>query len=96
MKLLNKNEVQDLKQKERGVEIREGAKLAQKIDVLRETASEEETKLSQFRIATLNAIRSEILEISTERDAIRAEVIELREERKRLQLAIESVKITNN
>lgn len=92
MKLLSKNEVQDLKQQERGVEVREGVKLARKIDVLRETASKEETNLAKFRIETLKIIQAEILEWTTKRDALKLEVNELIVEIKRLQLAIESVK----
>ncbi len=96
MRLLNKNEVQDLKQKERGIEVREGIKLAQKIDVLRETASKEESNLAKFREETLKIIQQEITDLLSQRDILKQEIIDLNEEKRRLRLAIESTKIINN
>lgn len=96
MRLLTKNEVQDLKQKERGIEIREGAKLAQKIDVLRETASQEETKLTLFRIESLKQLHEQITSLVEKKDLLKKEVDELEDQKKQLIIAIESVKIINN
>lgn len=91
MKLQDKKEILEAKNNDRALEIREGAKLARKIDVLRQTASEEETKLSRFREATLARLREETKEAALKRDAIKDEVARLEEERIRAEAPIDLV-----
>lgn len=82
MKLLSKLEIQQKKTSDRKVEIDEGRKLAKSIDNLRELRSLEEQNLEAFRNKTVSAIRSEIKDLSSERDALRTEVSKLTSDRK--------------
>lgn len=73
MKLLSREDIAKQKSSERKSEVDEGIKLARKIDVLRETASNEETKLSKFRAEGLKQLKEDIdglmsLKTALERD----------------------------
>lgn len=92
MKLLNKQEVEILKSNERLQTVGEGLKLAKKIDVLRETASKEESNLAKFRIETLRLIQEEIRTLNGVKTNLEEEVQALRNEKTKLQLSIKSVK----
>lgn len=85
MKLLSKSEIQKSRSTERRMDIEEGAKLARKIDTLRETAAGEETRLSKFREESLKKIRSEIEEKSAEKKSIEDDIERLRAIREKLQ-----------
>lgn len=91
MKLLPRQEIAALKSIERKKEIDEGAKLAQKIDVLRETAAKEESTLATFREKTLGLIREDIMQLSQERNVLRIEVDLLRKEKQELSDVIKKI-----
>lgn len=74
MKLLDKKEVLQAKNLTRETEINEGAKLARKIDALRETAALEEKKLAEFREKTLNIIKEEVDVLILRRNKLREEI----------------------
>ncbi len=74
MQLLDKFTIAKEKSFERKLEIDEGAKLALKIDTLRRTAAEEETKLSQFREKSMAQIKSDIGLSSEKLTSLRAEI----------------------
>lgn len=89
MKLLEKNEIQQKKNAERRMEIEEGAKLARKVDNLRETAASEEARLSKFRDANLKKIKEEIDSLISKRDALTGEVERLTEEKRKFQIPLD-------
>ena len=60
MKILNRQQINEEKSRLRKIEIDEGIKLAEKIDLLRETAAKEESKLKKFRDENLKIIQKEI------------------------------------
>lgn len=91
MKLLPRQEITALKNIERKKEIDEGAKLAQKIDVLRETAAKEEASLSKFREKTLGLIRGDVMQLSQERNILQIEVDILRKEKRELSEVIKKI-----
>lgn len=91
-KLLPKQEIVLLKGAERKREIDEGLKLAKKIDLLRQTASEEEANLKKFREESLKVIKEEMSKIITERDGIIIEIVELKQQKNDLKSQIESIK----
>lgn len=90
MKLLTKNDIQQKKSLERRLEIEEGAKLARKVDTLRETAASEEAKLSAFREQSIQAIHEELEPLQTQRDALRLEVDKLVQQRAELQKPLDA------
>lgn len=79
MKLLSKQEVDTQKAKERKLEIDEGAKLAKRIDSLRELHSKEEKNLISFRDTNLANIRKEIDEEIKKRGSLRSQVSQAEE-----------------
>lgn len=84
MKLLSKQEVMIEKSQQLKMDIDEGVKLAQKIDLLRETASSEETRLNKFREESLHRMKMEIQFLLDEKNALLKEVTALREEKQAL------------
>lgn len=86
MRLLSKREVDQAKQKDRQQEIEEGMKLARKVDDLRETASEEETRLQLFRQKSVEQLHAEIQPLEKKKSSLEEEVKDL-EHRKKLALA---------
>lgn len=87
MKLPDKKTIAVQKSAERKMEIEEGMKLAKKIDILRETASEEQAHLAQFRGENLALLKKEIDPMIEERDKLRKDIEFLREQ-KRILLEI--------
>lgn len=81
MKLLTKNEIEKQKGIERKMEIDEGAKLARKVDALREITAKESVERDKFRLASLEKIRTEITDATKERDDILAEIETLKTRR---------------
>lgn len=79
MKLLNKSEIIKNKSLERQQEIEEGAKLARRIDTLRETCTKEEANFSKFRDQSLKTIREEISALSAQRDEMQKRIEFLKE-----------------
>jgi ATP:corrinoid adenosyltransferase len=83
IKLLSKQEINQRKAIERKVEIDEGAKLARRIDSLREIVANEEASLASFRSKTIASINADIQKVTTERDNLLQEVTILRSELER-------------
>lgn len=74
MKLLEKKQIDVLKAQEFVAERAEGAKLAARVDTLREIQAQEEASLEKFRRETLSKLNAEIVSKVSERDAITYEV----------------------
>lgn len=89
MKLLEKQQVNTQKAKERKLEIDEGAKLAKKIDILRETFSKEQTNLLKFRDESLENIRKEIELGIEKKNQLYREITEAEERKKTLLLPLD-------
>lgn len=92
MKLLDKKIIQQSRTSERKMEIDEGAKLARKIDTLRETASSEEARLAKFRDRNLDILRTQIQALVDEKNKLIEEVDSLKKERERYQEIINNFK----
>ena len=90
MKLLDKNAIVALKGKERKMEIDEGVKLAKKIDLLRETSSQEEARLAQFRTESLKKVKEDIEFLTFNRDDLKNQIKVLSEERRILQVPLDA------
>ena len=71
MKLLKKSEINTLKAQERKAEIDQGLKLSRRVDVLRETAAQEEASLEAFRRSSIKAINEEIKQLTYVRDSLK-------------------------
>jgi DNA repair exonuclease SbcCD ATPase subunit len=91
MKLHDRIEISDQKANERKLEIQEGAKLAKKIDALRELVAKEQNNLNKFRDESLKQIKKEIDSYIEEKNKLQTEVFELRDERIRLSAPIDLV-----
>lgn len=70
MRLLQKSAVNNAKTIDRQREIDEGAKLAKRVDSLRELSAVEEKNLFIFRDQTMGAIRAEMEALNQEKDAL--------------------------
>lgn len=80
MKLLSKREIDASKALERKLEVDEGRKLAEKVDMLRRLYAEEQAKFARFRDETIHAVLGEIRILIEERDSLRSKVRQLRTE----------------
>lgn len=80
VKLLPKSELATLKAKERAIEVREGVKLATKVDGLRELQAKTEKEFELYKTSTLSAITEEITKINEEKEKISGELRTLKEE----------------
>jgi acyl carrier protein phosphodiesterase len=76
-RLLDKKRIAASLADERRLEIDKGIKLAKKIDFLRETLAEEETKLERFRTETVKKVQIEIDMLIHERDRLKQEITRL-------------------
>ncbi len=74
MELLNKDQIHTQKNAERLMEIKEGAKLASRVDGLRELASSEEVRLNNFKEENLAIVQAEINIKIEERDTLNEEI----------------------
>lgn len=74
MRLLPKLEIDKKLADERRVHVEEGRKLAQRVDSLREIASQEEASLAKFRSETIAAIHKEISSESAKLDELKNEI----------------------
>ena len=84
MRLLDKQTIAQQQSNEKRLEIEEGKKLALKVDVLRETAAQEEKKLADFRMGSLTSIKNEITPLEEKRNALTREVQDLDKRREEL------------
>lgn len=82
IRLLPKSEVDRKKAAEQKATIDEGAKLARRIDNLREVAAEEETALETFRVQSVSKINDDIKKKSEERDALDGQIAQKKQELK--------------
>lgn len=87
MRLLDKNEVNRRKNLEKRVEIDEGLKLARKVDSLRKTSLEEESKLGKFRDSTTKIVQKEIDGLIDRRNIL-ADEVEILETKKREEFTL--------
>lgn len=85
MRLLDKKSIQVAQANDRKLEIDEGLKVARKVDALRVTFSEEESRLNKFRAETVPRVQSEIDEYIEKRDILVSEIKALEEKRLELQ-----------
>ncbi len=83
IRLLAKSEIVQAKSLERKLEMDEGAKLARKVDALRELQVSEEANLQQFRIATVTQIHEEIAKENQKKEQLLQEVKQLEEQKKK-------------
>lgn len=74
MQLLDKKTITQQKNLERKLEIDEGIKLANKVDKLRQTAAEEETKLYKFRDESIKQVKKEIQDLVDRKESLKTEV----------------------
>lgn len=96
MKLLEKQQVSSLKAKERKTEIDEGAKLARRVDALREMASKEQAILTKFREETAKVIQEDIDTLIRQRDNIKREIAEAQTRLRYLQTLLGKILLINN
>lgn len=88
-RLLDKRMVNTELATQRKRDIEAGVKIAQKVDAVRETLTEEENRLELFRRETLTRIQTAIDSKINERDSLIEENEKLKEERIRLSAPIE-------
>lgn len=84
MRLLQRSAVVKAKTNEREQAIAEGAKLAKRVDALRELSAKEEKQLMDFREKTMDTIRVEIERLNQEKRVLVGEIKSLGIERKLL------------
>ena len=70
IKLLPKNKISELKQKETSREIQEGAKLASRVDGLRELWAKTEQEFEIYKTATLTQIQEEIVVLNEKKSEL--------------------------
>jgi len=90
MKLLDKKAIAAQKTVERETEVKEGIKLARKVDALREMASTEESKLTKFRMESLAVIKAEMAAIEVEKNKLQTEVSLLQQEKELLKKPLDA------
>lgn len=73
-RLLDKKLISASLAQERKVEIDKGVKLAQAIDILRETKVKEELALEEFRIVTTQKVQAEIDALLQERNRLKKDI----------------------
>lgn len=71
------------------MEINEGAKLARKVDSLRETAAAEESRLSKFRIESVKKTNEDIDALVKRRVVLEKEVDHLKEQKRILRIPLD-------
>lgn len=81
MKLLDKREIDRAKAAERKLDIDQGAKLASKVDKLRELASKEEGSLNRYVAAVREAALAQVAEYVKQRDQALSDAITAQQQR---------------
>jgi hypothetical protein len=92
IKLLPKSKVQELKARETEREIKEGIKIATRVDNLRQTYSKIEQDLERYRITTLAAIGEEIAKEQKKFDSLTGKIRVLQEKFDRMKPDMEMKK----
>lgn len=88
-RLLTQSDLDSRKSADRRREVEEGAKLARRVDGLRELAAETEKNVEQHRSASLAQAQRDIDAVLSKKELLEGEVRELEEERKRLQTPLD-------
>lgn len=89
-RLLTQSDLDSRKSADRRREVEEGAKLARRVDGLRELAAETEKNVEQHRSASLAQAQRDIDAVLSKKELLEGEVRELEEERKRLQAPLDA------
>ncbi len=84
MKLLDKKEINKVKNLERRLEIDEGAKLAKRVDNLREISAKEQDNLLKFRRETIIKVKEDIDKFIYEKESLKNEISLLEIKKKEL------------
>ncbi len=90
MRLLPKNEIARQKSFERKSEVDEGAKLARRVDNLRETAANEEASLAKFRVETLKRVKIDVDSLLAKKTGLEVEVREAEKKLKELKKPLDA------
>jgi hypothetical protein len=90
MKLLDRNEVNARLAGEKKLAVDQGVALARKVDALRQTASEEETKLTKFRTEAVKGLHEEIEKLAGQKRALLEEIAVATEELKARRAPLDS------
>lgn len=90
MRLLSKNEVDVAKSSDKKREIDDAVRIASKIDSLRKTSAEEESRLSKFRAESLKKTQEEIDSLIKEKTNLEKDVESLKEERAKLLVPLDA------
>jgi hypothetical protein len=85
MKLLPKSDILAAKADEQRQKADEGARIARRVDAVRDTLAREEKTLEEFRRRKVSEIDAQITARRTERDTLKNEVSQLAKQRKELQ-----------
>lgn len=85
MRLLEKNQVDTLKNDERKKDIEEGVKIAKRIDELRRLEGDERKRITAWRDQTLALAQEDIKKVFSQKDSLQQVVSVLEEERRRLR-----------
>ena len=88
VRLLPKSEIDKRKAEEQRLAITEGIKVAERVDLLRETAATEEVAFEKYRTESLKEIQAEIDEKMSLRDSLEDEISAKRKERRELELPL--------
>lgn len=84
MKLLPKSDILAAKASEQRQRIDEGARIARKVDAVRETLLTEERKLEEFRRKKVAEVDAQLSKLRGQRDALAGEVANLARQRKEM------------
>lgn len=97
MQLLSKNQIQRESSEERRRQIEEGAKLARKVDELRQAQFTEQVNLQKFKEGTLEQLSKEIGALTEQKNKLKDEVysLTLRKAELLVPLDEEWIKVTN-
>lgn len=80
VKLLEKSKLNELKARDRAIEVREGVKLAERVDGLRNLYSKTQEDLENYKVATLAQIGQEINDLTVKKEELIGLVRNLRSE----------------
>lgn len=91
MKLLSKSDINTIKGTERQKEIQEGAKLAKKVDTLREVSAKEEENLKKFRDESLKILQVELDVKIKENERLDKEIAFKKEQKIKLEAPLDLI-----
>ena len=88
VKLLEKSKVAELKARDQAREVKEGLKIASRIDSLRELWSSEEQKYEAWKTKSISEVNKEILDVISKKEKLESEVRQLELKKEALELEI--------